>query len=603
LILISGLNQANPFEVTPCLWHFWLIKHSLFFNLRSLDPRLNTIRSTIRVEDLRVAAAELNIEIPHVSDEEDYLHLLQSVDAVMRQIEASEDYLHPALSPVETTHPRTYWQPEIKDNPANAWRYRCELMAASPTSDTLKGRTVAIKDSISIGGLPTTVGTFTEVLCKDGNLAPSPIDASVVSRILESGATIKGSSTCENYCASPLSFSAATGPVHNAWMYSYTSGGSSSGSATLVAATAIHRASGKDFGETVELAIGGDQAGSVRIPASYSGIYGMKPTYGLVPYTGAVPLAPMIDHLGPLATNLEDIALLLQVITGYDGIDPRMTPESPLRGQVQDYPKLLSDFRSSTPEKEKLGSGLNIGLLRESFNIAGLSNQVRDTVLETSRSFFTAAGAEVIDISVPMHHDGSLIWTAATRMSMSEWSCQGKTSGYLSFLPPHIQAQWPPDQRMYELLTATNPAVVNIMLSGPFLKKQFGSRIESKAHRKAFELRAAYDKVFEGIDILVTPCAPTVAMPHPKMQSDAEGPAATVMEKLSQAVGVTTNTAPFNVTGHPALNVPCGFGSATDRPDVKLPIGMQIIGRRWEDALVLKAAAVFEAGRELVKQA
>jgi amidase len=155
---------------------------------------------------------------------------------------------------------------------------------------------------------------------------------------------------------------------------------------------------------------------------------------------------------------------------------------------------------------------------------------------------------------------------------------------------------------MYELLTATNPAVVNIMLSGPFLKKQFGSRIEAKAHRKAFELRAAYDKAFEGIDILVTPCAPTVAMPHPKMQSDAEGPAATVMEKLSQAVGVTTNTSPFNVTGHPALNVPCGFGIATDRPDVKLPIGMQIIGRRWEDALVLKAAAVFEAGRELVKQ-
>jgi amidase len=156
---------------------------------------------------------------------------------------------------------------------------------------------------------------------------------------------------------------------------------------------------------------------------------------------------------------------------------------------------------------------------------------------------------------------------------------------------------------MYELLTATNPAVVNIMLSGPFLTKQFGSRIESKAHRKVFELRAAYDKVFEEIDILVTPCAPTVAMPHPKMQSDAEGPAATVMEKLSQAVGVTTNTAPFNVTGHPALNVPCGFGSATGRPDVKLPIGMQIIGRRWEDALVLKSAAVFEAGKELVKQA
>ncbi|KAJ5318165.1 hypothetical protein N7508_002673 [Penicillium antarcticum] len=559
-------------------------------------------KSTIRLEHLREAAAELNIKIPNGSDEQDYLHLLQSADEVMRQIEASDDYIHPALSLVETTHPRTYWQPEIKDNQLNAWRHRCELTAASPKGNTLKGRAVAIKDNISIGGLPTTVGTFTELLCQDGNLTPSPIDASVVSRILDAGATIKGSSTCENYCASPLSFSAATGPVQNVWMHGYTSGGSSSGSATMVAATAIKHASGKDFGEMVDLAIGGDQAGSVRIPASYSGIYGMKPTHGLVPYTGAVPLAPMLDHLGPLAASLEDIALLLQIIAGYDGIDPRMTPESPLRSQVQDYPKMLSNFRRSAHEKEFLGSGLKIGVLKESFEVAGLSKQVRDTVWETSNSFFRAAGAEVMDISVPMHRDGSLIWTAATRMSMSEWSCQGKTSGYLSFLPPHIQAQWPPNQRMYELLTATNPAVVNIMLSGPFLKKQFGSNIEAKAHRKAFELRAAYDKAFEEVDILVTPCAPTVAMPHPKMQSDTEGPAATVMEKLSQAVGVTANTAPFNVTGHPALNVPCGFGSPTDRPDVKLPIGMQIIGRRWEDAVVLKAAAAFEAGRELVKQ-
>jgi amidase len=544
----------------------------------------------------------LNIEISHGSDEEDYLHLLQSVDSVMRQIDVSEDYIHPVLSPVETTHLRNYWQPELKDNPLNAWRHRCELKAATPSNDTLRGRTVAIKDNISVGGLPTTVGTFTELLCNDGKLAPSPIDASVVKRVLESGATIKGSSTCENYCASPLSFSAATGPVHNAWMHGFTSGGSSSGSATLVAATAIHGASGKSFGETVDLAIGGDQAGSVRIPASYTGIYGMKPTYGLVPYTGAVPLAPMIDHLGPIAASLEDIALLLQVIAGYDGIDPRMTPESPLRSQVRNYPKLLSDFRRAPQGKEKLGSGLRIGLLMESFEVPGLSNQVRDTVLKSSRSFFRAAGAEVSDISVPMHRDGSLIWTAATRMSMSEWSCKGKTSGYLSFLPPHIQARWPPDQKMYELLTATNPAVVNLMLSGPFLEKHFGSSIEAKAHRKAFELRAAYDKAFEEVDILVTPCAPTVAMPHPKMQNDAEGPAATVMEKLSQAVGVTSNTAPFNVTGHPALNVPCGFGNAAATPDVKLPIGMQIIGRRWEDAMVLEAAAVFEAGRELIQE-
>lgn len=571
------------------------------FILIQWNQQLTRARSNFSVKDLQKAASKLGIKIPDGPDAEDYLHLLQSVEAVMKQIQDSEDYIHPSLSPVETARCRTYWEPKAEDNLLNAWRHRCELTAASPTSTALRGKTIAIKDNICIGGLPTTVGTFTELLCPDGHLPVSPIDATVVSRVLAAGATLKGSSNCENYCASPLSFSAATGPVHNAWQKGFTSGGSSSGSATLVAATMIQRKTGKSCKEAVNIAIGGDQAGSVRIPASYSGIYGLKPTYGLVPYTGAVPLAPMLDHLGPLAANIDDIALLLQVMAGYDGIDPRMTPESPLRHQVLDYAQLLSSFRNRRlNDGEKLGSGLTVGLLTESFAVPGVSDEVRNVVLRSAKSCFAAAGAKVIDISIPMHRDGSLIWTAATRMSMSEWVCQGRTSGFLSFLPPHLHARWPPDQRMYDLLTATNPAIVNVMLSGPFLQDHFGPAVEAKAHRKAFELRAAYDQAFSHVDILVTPCAPTVAMPHPKMQADADGPA-TVMEKLSVAIGVTTNTAPFNVTGHPALSVPCGFGRVPNQPEVELPIGMQLIGRRWEDSTVLQAAAVFEAGRKLTE--
>jgi amidase len=570
-------------------------------NSMGYSAELNYVRSSISVEHLQNAAAKLGIQIPDGQETDAYLHLLQSAEAVMRRIQSSNEYIHPSLSPLATTKPRTYWEPGKEENPLNAWRYCCKLMAAEPTSNLLRGKTIVIKDNISVGGLPTTVGTFTELLCKDGNLPASPIDASVVSRILAAGAIIKGSSTCENYCASPLSYSAASGPVHNALAPGYTAGGSSSGSAALVAATIIHREIGQRFGETVDIAIGGDQAGSVRNPASYSGIYGLKPTYGLVPYTGAVSLAPMIDHLGPLAANLEDIALLLQVMAGYDGIDPRMTPESPLQDQVQNYPRILTEFRNrNLKDSERIGSGMKIGLLTESFEVPGLSQEVRETVLRSARSFFAAAGAEVIDISVPMHLEGSLIWTAATRTSMSEWACQGKTSGHLSYLPPHIQARWPPDQRMYELLTATNPAAMNVMLSGPFLQEHFGPSVEAKAHRKVFELRAAYDHAFTQVDILVTPCAPTVAMPHPKMQADGDGPESSIMEKLSAAVGVTTNTAPFNVTGHPAMSVPCGFGRAEKHPnqaEVLLPIGMQLVGRRWEDAMLLKAAAAFEEGR------
>ena len=520
----------------------------------------------------------------------------------MQHVKDVPDYLHPALKPQLTTEPRRFWKLDKKDNPLNAWSHRCNLKYASPNTDLLKNRTVAVKDNISIGGLPTTLGTFPELLSKDGVLTVSPIDASVVSRILAAGAVIKGSSTCENYCASPLSFSSATGPVHNPLLNGYTAGGSSSGSCALVAAGILQENRGKNFGSTVELAIGGDQAGSVRIPASYNGIYGLKPTFGLVPYTGAVSMAPMIDHLGPIASNLEDIAILLKVMAGYDGLDSRMTPESPLANQIKDYPKQLADFRDCLLERsERTAKIMKIGLLEESFKVSGLSSEVRDTVRETARSFFKAAGAEVVDVSIPMHSEGPIIWTVATRPSMSDTACQGKTSGYLSYLPPHVQTQWPPSQHMYDIMSSTNPAVINIMLSNNFAHETFGPALEAKAHRKVYELRAAYDRALDDVDVLITPCAPTVAMPHPPMK-DKDGNRSTVMEKLQVAVGLTSNTCPFNVTGHPAINAPCGFSTVPEHPEVSLPIGMQIVGKRWEDETVLMAAALFEEGRRLIKQ-
>jgi amidase len=238
---------------------------------------------------------------------------------------------------------------------------------------------------------------------------------------------------------------------------------------------------------------------------------------------------------------------------------------------------------------------MRIGLLTESFDIPGVTKEVKEGVLQAARSYFSSCGAEIKEISIPMHLEGPIIWTAATRLSMTEWLCQGKTSGYLSHLPPHIQTQWPPTQETYELLAYTNPAVVNIMLSGELARDKYAA-IEAKAHRKVFELRAAYDKAFEDVDVLITPTAPSIAMPHPKM-ADGEGRRSSVMEKLATIVGVTSNTCPFNVTGHPALSVPVGSLPIKDHADVMLPFGMQIVGRRWRDEDVIKAAAVFEEGK------
>lgn len=565
---------------------------------------LNSYRSNIDLEHIKQCAADLNFEILNEQDADDFLILLQSLEAVMRQVDEDTDFIDPRLEPQQTTVPREFWVPDSKtDNPFNAWSHRCNLEAASPTSQVLKGRTIAIKDNICVGGVPTTCGTFAELLSKDGTFPVSTIDATVVARLLAAGAIVKGTSTCENYCASPLSYTSASGPVHHPLLHGYTTGGSSSGSCALVAAAALRQRGhlqDKNIGDTVELAIGGDQAGSVRIPSSYTGVYGLKPTHGFIPYTGAVSMSPMIDHLGPIAAGLEDIALLLKVMAGYDGMDSRMTPESPLVGHVKDYPQLLALSRdSSNRQSSTPGKRLRVGILKEAFEVPNLSTQVRDTVLQSARTFFEAAGASLTEISIPMHAQGPLIWTAATRPSMSKWSCAGNPSGYLSYLPPHVKAKWPPSQAMYELLTGSNPALVNIMLSGAFADRYLDSSSEAKAHRKVFELRAAYDAAFQEVDVLITPCAPTVAMPHPQTQSG--GKRTGVMEKLKVAVGLTNNTSPFNVTGHPALSAPCGYGTVPARPDVQLPIGMQIVGRRWDEETILMAAAVFEAGRKKVE--
>src|SRR5207253_8321438 len=150
------------------------------------------------------------------------------------------------------------------------------------------------------------------------------VDATIVTRILDAGGTILGKAHCEYFCLSGGSHTNATGPVRNPRKMGYSAGGSSSGSAVLVA-----------LGE-VDMALGGDQGGSIRMPSSFCGTYGMKPTWGLVPYTGIMPIEIFVDHTGPITANVADNALLLEVIAGDDGYDPRI--KAP---KVEEYTKAL----------------------------------------------------------------------------------------------------------------------------------------------------------------------------------------------------------------------------------------------------------------------
>ncbi|KIV84584.1 hypothetical protein PV11_00357 [Exophiala sideris] len=547
-------------------------------------------KSSITSDLLRRIATAYNINFTSPDDEATYLLLLRSLESTFQAVSELPTYVSPQLAP-QATHGghRSYWKPPEESNPLNAWSHQCHLVSAEPSSSILATKTVAVKDNVSIAGLPTTLGTFPQLISQNSSYPVATIDATTISRLLKSGAIIKGTTTCETYGSGPLSYSAASGPVDNPWAAGYTCGGSSSGAAALVALSNARQASSTDFCEGVDIAIGTDQGGSVRIPAAYTGIYGFKPTFGLVPYTGIASGAPMVDHCGILARNLSDIAAVLEVVAGYDGLDPRMSPEAPLTDNVKNYTHILNEFMRRSHAISKSKTRLRIALIKESFRAPGLSREVAQVIKNTAHEGYSRAGATVSEISIPMHSLGSSIWTAATRLAVVESGIRGRPSDLSPQPLPHLRNRWPPDQEMYDLLTATNPGIMNLIFQGAYVDSTYSATTLSRVQGHCLELRAAYDKALEEHDILITPAAPTVAMKHPKVGAGFGG---SVMEKIKLAVGSTNNTCPFNISGHPALTVPCGLGSVEGEPGTRLPVGIQLIGRRFEDDVVLNAASL-----------
>ena len=284
-----------------------------------------TIRAPT-VSDLVEAGAQLGMRLSE-AEAADYLAamapLLEGYDVV--------DGMADELPPVR--HPRVPgYRPEGDDNPHNAWYWKTAIKGAA--HGKLAGRKVAIKDNVCVAGVPMMNGA--SVL--EGYVPD--VDATIVTRILDAGGEIAGKTACEYLCFSGGSHTNATGlPVHNPWKRGYTTGGSSSGSGAAVAAG------------DVEMAIGCDQAGSIRIPAAMCGIVGLKPTHGLVPYSGVMPIEMTIDHAGPMTDTVANNALLLEVIAGADGLDPRQVG--------------VPDDRSYTDALERGAEGLTIGVLKE----------------------------------------------------------------------------------------------------------------------------------------------------------------------------------------------------------------------------------------------
>lgn len=437
-------------------------------------------------------------------------------------------------------------RPDAAHNPYNAWYWQCTIKGA-PTGK-LTGKRIAIKDNIGVAGVPMMNGSAVF----DGFVPDQ--DATVVTRVLDAGGEILGKAVCENFCFSGGSHTSATGPVRNPHNEAYMTGGSSSGCAALI------------VGGQVDLGIGSDQGGSVRMPSSFSGCYGIKPSYGLVPYTGAGSIEQTVDHLGPMAASTADCALLLEVIAGYDdGLDPRQTALL----TVKDYVR----------ELDKGVRGLRIGVVREGFGMPGAQADV-DAMVRDAVERMSAAGASVSEVSIPEHRQaGSIMMTSILDGTLSTFTDLGpngpvaKGHSLLEAIRFYYDAQ-------RERADSMPVTVKTVLLCARIMRNRYGNYYSAKAQNLVRDVRAAYNTAFNDYDLLVMPTTPMKAHKIPP-------PDAALADILACALDMVGNTSPFDATGHPSMSVPAGMSEG-------LPVGMMLTGRYGEDDIVLRAGHAFE---------
>lgn len=484
-------------------------------------------------------------------------HELEKYQDVIGKLAINYDRLMALPEPVlEVKYPRV---PGIikrrhdEDNKHNAWFVKTEIKGQH--DGKLKNKNVVVCDTLPIAGVPA---------CKGSRLmmgAMPNIDCTVVTKALDEGAIIKGKSMCEAWGVTGNSFNSLHGPVLNVKDGNRSAGGASSGAAVLVGL------------KEVDIAMGIDGAGHVRVPASWNGIVGMKPTWGLVPCTGTPAFDPLLTHVGTMADKVQDIALTLEAIAikdkdqwGYD-LDLRQ-PHDLQTPKLTD--KLTGDVR-----------GLKVGIITEGF--LGCERDV-DAMVRNAAKMLTKAGATCVEeVSIPAHLEAESIFfpllIEGGYILMNNFGDNTMPRGYHNTWFKEVFGN-AYKSRMH----TSGPVGKLITLMGTMMHDKYNMLFYSKAQNLTRVFKRAYDEAFSKYDILITPTTKFKAplLPH----SDHLD----LKDIIHQSMNMFTNTVPFNLTGHPALTINCGMSE-------NLPIGMQIIGKEFDDATVLKTAFAFEKVR------
>lgn len=422
-------------------------------------------------------------------------------------------------------------QAEALDEKLKGWRRTLPLM----------GMPLAIKDNICTEGVLTTCAS--RIL---GNFAP-PYDATVIAKLREQGYLLLGKTNLDEFAMGSSTENSAFGPSRNPWNLQYVPGGSSGGSAAAVAA------------DECAAALGSDTGGSIRQPAAFCGVIGLKPTYGRVSRYGLVAFASSLDQIGPITKCVADAAILLGIIAGHD---PRDSTSAAV--PVPDYLKVLKrrDLR-------KIRIGVPVEYFAEGLD-PEVDRAVKDAIGELKK-----LGGEIKEIKLPtMDAAIATYYVIATAEASSNLArYDGVKYG--------LRSKQTKD--LLELYTKTRqegfgPEVKRRIMLGTYaLSAGYYEAYYGKAQAVRTLIRRDFDAAFKEVDLIVTPVTPTPAF---KLGEKIDDP---LQMYLSDIYTISVNLA-----GVPAISLPCGFSKAG------LPIGLQIIGRPFEEELVIRAAHAYE---------
>jgi aspartyl-tRNA(Asn)/glutamyl-tRNA(Gln) amidotransferase subunit A len=395
-----------------------------------------------------------------------------------------------------------------------------EDFAAGQIRTPLHGIPVALKDLFETEGIRTTGGAKIHA-----HHVPAR-DCTVARRLRDAGTILLGKLNTHEYAYGVTTNNPHFGPTRNPWDLAHIPGGSSGGSGAAIAAGLATATTGTDTG------------GSIRMPASVCGVVGLKPTYGRVSKAGVLPLSYLFDHAGPITRTVEDAALVLNAIAGYDPADA-----TTVRAPVDDYTRELSSGLR----------GLRIGIPRQYF-FARLDDEVRATV-ETALAELRRLGAELRDVEIHGVEEGFGAIFGLVLAEAQEIHAESLRTRRADF-----------GADVLELLSAPAPDARSLAL---------GLRARDA-------LSVSMRSALESVDLLVTPTTPIVAARVGQENIRYGGVEESVFGAMIRCTG------PFNATGLPALSLPCGFTRAG------LPVGLQIVGRPFDEVTVVRAGHAYE---------